>query len=216
MSAPFLSGPADSSEAILRVARMFMRVRQPRAAALLFLELIREAARSGEVWCGLGAALLGARTPGMRRTFERWAAMVLRDAEVYANRSEWAAPVAELRVGLPAIPDDPFTTIQIGDLERLLLTDHVDLLPDAIDHLPAADRLLAATALIEHSRWAIAVTCAAIDGRWGPPGARAALRRSDRFVGSGAVRASIEKAASSPRRDELEPFLGYALDAHRR
>ena len=94
----------------------------------------------------------------------------------------------------------------MGDLERLLLTDHVDLLPDAIDALPAADRLLAATVLIEHSRWAIAVTCAAIDGRWGLPGARAALRRSDRFVGSGAVRASIEKAASSPQRDQLEPY----------
>lgn len=213
--APTIS-PTDPTEALMRVARMMMRARRPRGAALLFDELARDGDRSGEVWCSLGAALLGAREPGNRRAFERWAAYVLRDAEVYANRTQWAPVVAELRTGLPRIDDAPFTAIELDDVARLLLKDHPELLADAVDGLPPPDRVLAVIAIVEHSRWALPVVAVAMSGRWGLPGARAVVRRCDRFVGSATVRGALESAQGGPMRDALEPYLGYALDRHRR
>jgi hypothetical protein len=214
MSSPPPGAPLDSHDARVRVARMFLRGGQPLAAALLFAELVRARSRAPEVWCGLAAALLGARGgPRTRRGLEIWAALVLRDAAEVAIGTPFAATVAKLVAGLTApADDDMFEAAEMDALQRYLL-EPGPLLAPALDRLPPADHQYAVTLLAEHSVHAAPVVAAAITGRWGAAVARAALRRIDRFTANADVRAAVAAATRSPERDALEPYLGRALDA---
>ncbi len=202
----------DPTEARLRVARMFLRARQPLGAAVVLAELARRGNRDPEVWCGLGAALLGSRGALVVKPFELWAARVLREAEPLVFGTPFAQTRLELERGLPPpATAEPMDAVALDELiPYLLVTD--DVLPGAIDGLPADDRMFAVMMLADHSGHALPVIRAAIRGRWGPPAARAALKRCGRFLDRVDLRAAITAAGGSPGHDELEPYLGHVLD----
>jgi hypothetical protein len=204
---------AEAHEARVRVARMFLRARQPLAAALILAELVRAKSHDPEVWCGLAAALLGARGGHRpRRTLEHWAAFVLRDATPLAGGTPFAATVKQLAATIPPASDqDLFEAAELDAVQAFLLAGDPVLVP-ALDRLPPADHQHAVTLLAEHSRHAAPVVAAAIASRWGAAVARAALRRVGRFAGDPDVRGAVVAATRSPDREALEPFLGRALD----
>jgi hypothetical protein len=208
MTAP-AAPPADPA---LKVARLLLRARQAHAAALVLAEHMRKGGRAPEVWCALGAALLGARHRLMVKPYERWAAWVLRDAEPVVFMTPFAQPRLDLARDLAPPPhDDPFDAFAMDQLIEFLATSE-DILPDAIAPLSPADRALAVGLLAECSDHAAPVVRAAIQGRYGAAAGRAALRRYRRFLNRGDVLAAIQAAATSKLRDELEPYLGQALD----
>ena len=75
----------DHDDLRLKVARLFLGARQPLGAAVLLAEVVRGGNRDPEVWCGLGAALMGARGVLVSKPFEDWAALVFRDAPSFAG-----------------------------------------------------------------------------------------------------------------------------------
>lgn len=203
---------ADADEARLRLARMFLRARQPLGAAVLFTELARDGSRDPEVWCGLGAALMGSRGTLVRKPFEDWAAYVFRQAEPLVKGTPFAEITAQWRSELPPpTSDDTLGAAELDALQEFLLISE-DVLPQAVDGLPRDDHMIAVMILGDHSRHAASVVRAAIGGRWGAAAARAALKRAGRFLDRVDVRAAITGAARAPNRDELEPYLGWALD----
>lgn len=96
---------------------MFLRARRPLGAAVLLAELIRSGSGAAEVWCGLGAALLGAREALEVRPFERWAAWVLRDAEPVVLGTPFAQPRLDLARDLPP-PAPPCAAPRAGSRWR--------------------------------------------------------------------------------------------------
>ena len=203
---------APPAEPPLRVARLLLRARRAHAAALVLAEHARKGSRDPETWCALGAALLGARHPLMVKPYERWAAWVLRDAEPIVFMTPFAQPRLELARDLPPPShDDPMDALALDQLVEFLATSG-DVLPDAVAALTGDDRALAVGLLAESSDHAAPVVRAAIAGRYGAAAARAALRRCRRFLHRGDIRAAITAAAASPGRDELDPYLGEALD----
>lgn len=203
---------APPTDAPLRVARVLLRARRAHAAALVLAEHARKGSREAEVWCALGAALLGARHPLVVKPYERWAAWVLREAEPIVFMTPFAQPRLELASGLaPPAHDDPMDAYALDQLIEFLATSE-DVLADAFAAITGDDRALAVGLLAESSDRAAPVVRAAITGRYGAAAARAALRRCRRFLHRGDVRAAITAAAASPSRDELDPYLGLALD----
>jgi hypothetical protein len=201
--------PADAA---VRVARMLLRARRGHAAALVLAEHARKGSRDPEVWCALAAALLGARHRLMVKPYERWAAMVLRDAEPIVFATPFAQPTLDLmREVEPPTTDDVMDAYALDQLIEWLATSE-DILPDAVDALTGEDRALAVELLAESSAHAATVVRAAIEGRYGAAAARAALRRARRFFHRGDVLQAIKAAAASPRRRALEPYLGGVLD----
>lgn len=204
--------PAPPTDAALRVARMLLRARKAHAAALVLAEHARKGSRLAETWCALGAALLGARHNLMVKPYERWAAWILRDAEEIVFMTPFAQPRLDLLKDLePATYDERVDAVALDQLIEFLATSE-NILPDAIDALARDDRTLAVGLLADYSDHAAPVVRAAIQGRYGAAAARAALKRFRRFRNRGDIRAAITAAAASPRRDELEPYLGEALD----
>ncbi|HUQ02344.1 MAG TPA: hypothetical protein VM261_07595 [Kofleriaceae bacterium] len=203
------SPPADAP---VRVARMLLRAGRAHAAALVLAEHARKGSRDPEAWCALAAALLGARHRLVVKPYERWAAMVLRDAEPIVFATPFAQPTLELmrEVAAPT-SDDPMDAYALDQLIEWLVTSE-DILPDAVAALAGDDRVLAVGLLAESSDHAATVVRAAIEGRFGAAAARAALRRCRRFLQRGDVVQAINAAARSPRRAELEPYLGTVLD----
>jgi hypothetical protein len=204
--------PTPPPNGLLRAARVLLRARRAHAAALLLAELARSGNREPEVWCALGAALLGARHRLMVKPYEVWAAWVLRDAEPIVFMTPFAQPRLELANGLaPPDHDKPMTAVELDELQEFLLASE-DALPQAIDGLGPEDRVLVISILAETSRHAAPVVREAINGRWGDAAARTALRRCRRFFNRGDVRVAIRTAGASSRRGALEPFLGEVLD----
>lgn len=200
------------TDAPLRVARLLLRARRGHAAALVLAEHARKGSREPEVWCALGAALLGARHNLMVKPYERWAAWLLRDAEEIVFMTPFAQPRLDLLRDIePATHEEIVDAAVLDQLVEFLATSE-NILPDALDALSGDDRALAVGLLAESSDRAGSVVRAAIQGRWGSAAARAALRRVRRFLDRGDIRAAITAAATSPRRDELDPYLGQALD----
>ncbi len=193
---------------------MFLRARRPLGAAVLLAELIRSGSGAAEVWCGLGAALLGAREPLEVRPFERWAAWVLRDAEPVVLGTPFAQPRLDLARDLPPpATEEPLRAYELDELVGFLHDGGREPLVRAVDGLVGDDRVAAVATLAETSGHAAPVVVAAIRGRWGLAAARAALRRAPRWVEVAAVRAAITAATHGPDRDRLEPHLGHAVDA---
>lgn len=208
-----MSDEPDPHEARLRVARMFLRVGQPLGAAVLLGELIREHSRTPEVWCGLAAALLGARGGTRpRRGLEIWAGYVLRDGKAIVGGTPFAKTCTDLAAGIAAAPADDLFAAAEMDAMLAFLVAVGPVLPAAIDRLPTADRQHAVTLLADHSRYAAPVVIAAIANRWGVAVARIALRRAGRFVSNPELAAALTAATRAPHREALEPFLGRALD----
>jgi hypothetical protein len=204
--------PTPPPNGLLRVSRVLLRARRAHAAALVLAELARTGNREPEVWCALGAALLGARHRLMVKPYETWAAWVLREAEPIVFMTPFAQPRLELTTNLaPPDHDKPLTALELDQLQEFLLTSE-DVLPHGIDGLGPDDRVLAILLLAESSRHAAPVVRDAINGRWGDAPARTALRVGRRFFNRVDVRIAIRTAGASPRRDALEPFLGELLD----
>lgn len=203
---------APPADAPVRVARMLLRARRAHAAALILAEHARKGSRDPEVWCALGAALLGARHRLMVKPYERWAALVLRDAEPIVFATPFAQPTLDLmREVEPPATDDRMDALALDQLIAWLATAET-ILPDAVAALTGEDRALAVGLLAESSDHAAPVVRAAIEGRYGAAAARAALRRCRRFFHRGDVIVALRSAAASPRRATLEPYLGAALD----
>jgi hypothetical protein len=203
---------APPPSGLLRVARVLLRARRPHAAALVLAELARSGNREPEVWCALGAALLGARNRLAVKPYEAWASWVLREAEPIVFMTPFAQPRLELAQEVaPPDHDKPLAAAELDELQDFLLTSD-DVLPHGIDGLGPEDRVLAISLLAESSRHAAPVMREAINGRWGDAPGRTALRRSRRFFHRVDVLIAIRSAGASPRRDALEPFLGELLD----
>lgn len=208
--------PPASHEPRVRLARMWLRAGQPLGAALLLTELTLESSRDPEVWCGLGAALMGARGTLVRKPFEQWAARVFHQAGALVRGTPFAEVAVHWQAQLPPPGDAPLEGRELAELFAFLqVTD--DVWPAAIDGLPPADHMLAVMVLGDHSPHAAPVIRAAVGGRWGAAAARAALKRAGRFAARDVdVRAAIVEAAGRPGSAELEPYLGWAIDGFTR
>jgi hypothetical protein len=204
--------PRSGDDPRLRVARLFMRAGRPLGASLLFTELARAHHDTPEVWCGLGAALLGARTPLRVKPFERWAAYVLRHAEPIVYGTPFAQPRLDLEQGLAPPPTDDAMDAYFLDQLAEFLHDSGDPLVEGIDGLGPDERTFAVAALADTSAHALPVVRTAILGRWRAGVARTALRHCERHLDRPEIRAAITAATRSPHRDKLEPFLGHAVD----
>jgi hypothetical protein len=202
----------DADDARNRVARLFLKAHQPLGAAVLYAESARAGSIDPEIWCGLGASLMGARGVLVRQPFEDWAARVFRHAAPWFAGTAFSDVAAEWQPQLPP----PSTDASLGpaDLDELLafllVTD--DVLASAIDALAADDRVFAIMMLLDASPHAVPITAAAIRGRWGLPAARAALKRAGAVAQDPAVRAALDDAARGSDRDQLEPYLGWVRD----
>ncbi|KAB2910803.1 MAG: hypothetical protein F9K40_01895 [Kofleriaceae bacterium] len=200
----------DHDDLRLKVARLFLSARQPLGAAVLLAEAARGGSRDPEVWCGLGAALMGSRGVLVSKPFEDWAALVFRDAPSFAG-TPYAEVAAEWQASVPApARAEPLTRADLDELLRFLLVTE-DVLVECVDGLAADDQMFAVMVIVEASPHASAVARAAILGRWGMGAARSALKRVAPLLDRVDVRAAITEAARGPHRDELRPYLASAL-----
>ena len=95
----------DSVQPAMSVAMDLFKAGHKLAAALVYAELAQGGASSAELWCGLGAALLGCRGLFVRKPFEVWAAKVFaRGAPAFVGTA-YAEVVKELGAAEKSVHD---------------------------------------------------------------------------------------------------------------
>jgi len=178
----------------------------------VYAELAMGGASSPELWCGLGASLLGCRGQLVRKPFEVWAAKVFRRGAPLFSGTSYQAVVQDLRAEIPT--ESLGASLEDGELpamiEFLLCTERV--LPEAIAELAESDVMGAVMRLGDRkSPLYVPLLRDAVEGHFGEGAARSALKRIGPFLDWPEMRASLLTAREDANPDDLCPYLASVL-----
>ena len=191
----------DSVQPAMSVAIDLFKAGQKLAAALIYAELAQGGASSAELWCGLGAALLGCRGLLVRKPFEIWAAKVFRRGALSFVGTAYAEVVKDLSADLPeALGAAPLQDDEIPAMIAFLLVDE-RVLPDALATLEEGAAGVAVMRLGDRgSPLYVPLLRDAVEGKLGETTARSALERLGAFRDWPEVRSSllVAKQAAGP------------------
>lgn len=202
----------DPNSFALRIGMDLFKARQPLAAALVYAEIAGSGYSTPELWCGLGASLLASRGQFVRTPFEVWAAKVFRRGEPGFGGTPYAAVVQDW---LPALPDypnsQPLSDAEIPEMIEFLQVNEA-VLPGAVATLAPDAAMSVVMALGDRAHpLYLPLLRAAVEGKLGDGAGRSALKRVGPFLDRPEMLASLLVASTSPRREELEPYLKFLL-----
>lgn len=202
----------DPNQLAFRIGMDLFKARQPLAAALVYAELAGSGFSSAELWCGLGSSLMNCRGRMVRKPFEVWAAKVFRRGESAFKGTPYAEVVDNW---LPELPEAP-TTKPLEDAEIPAMIDFLlvneDVFPQAVGALApdAAMGIVMGLGDRKHPLY-VPLLRAAVAGKLGDGAARSALKRIGPFLERADMLGSLLIASQSPRREDIEPYLGFVL-----
>lgn len=202
----------DPNQFALRIGMDLFKARQPLAAALVYAEVAGSGFASPELWCGLGSSLMNCRGRIVRKPFEVWAAKVFRRGESSLKGTPYAEVVSEWLTELPEAPKTaPLQDAEIPAMIDFLLVNE-DVFPQAVGALQpdAAMGIVMALGDRKHPLY-VPLLRAAIEGKLGDGATRSALKRIGPFLERSDMLASLLIASQSPRREDVEPYLGFVL-----
>lgn len=190
---------------------------QTLASAIAYAELGKVMKNDASIWTGLGASLArGAGALQRERFLSEGAKALMRGLEVGPN-TPFASPCRNwLEIIAEEIDISGLAPIKDEELEPL--AEFLDIVPnlfgDAVKALPADEQEAAIRAFGEsgNPRF-LSAMLAALDGEYGEPHVRAALKRLPKFGDRPEIRTALAKLAVDVRSKEHQPYLRAALEA---
>ncbi|MCP4441031.1 MAG: hypothetical protein GY810_19075 [Aureispira sp.] len=198
-----------------KAAFMFHKHGHNLASSMAFAVLAQKGSESAAVWCGLGSTLAKSAGQIVRKPFLEGAAKALKRCYPLSKGTDfesvslgWLESIAK-EIDVKSI--SPIRDDELAPLIKFLDIDPKTI-PNAIDAVPVDDQMFVIMALGEQRNPIfLPAINAAINCKWGDEAARSALKRLGGFGYQPSIEQTLATLQQSPKGEELQPYLGFAL-----